>query len=191
MSLLDIFKSATPKVIDLDAMTDEERVAFFKQQEKDQAKLLKQAKGFINAIVGAANLFLPDSAQPYIAKVKPYIENFLVDPEKIADTMAETIEEICTKAAIPSHHLKIVITKPKGYLSEAGEKVRNKDVWFELQVFNPNFQAWQAVRWDVRMQLRALKNKQEKYDITGMIKELYNAKPEIAAPDQEQLKLSE
>jgi hypothetical protein len=190
MNFLDLFKSP-PKVIDLDAMTPDERIAFFKEQEKAQAKLLKQAKGFINAIVGAANLFLPEAAQPYISKLKPYIENFLVDPEKIADTMAETIEGICTKAGIPSHHLKICITKPKGYVNDAGEKVRNKDVWFELQVYNPHYQQWQAVKWDIRMQLRALKNKDVKYDVTGMIKDLYNAKPEIAAPNQEQLKLSE
>ena len=190
MSLLDIFKS-TPKVIDLDAMTPEERVKFFEEQRKKEEKMMKQIKSFVNQTMGLAELLLPNEVKPIIEKGKPYIMAFLTDPEQMADTMAETIEDICTNAGIPSHHLKVSISKPKGVILPSGEKARNKDVRFELQVFNPNFQQWQIVEWDVRMQLRALKNKQEKYDITGMIKELYNAKPEIAATDQQQLTLSE
>jgi hypothetical protein len=112
-----------------------------------------------------------------IEKIKPYIEAFLTNPELIADNMSESLDSICEKAGIPAHHLILSVSKPKGVVVN-NEKVRNKDVCFELRIFNPHFQQWQSIEFDLRTQLKSIKNKAVKYNISEVINQIYNAKPE-------------
>ena len=176
MSLLDIFKPE--KEVDLEAMTPEQRVAWFQKQKVQLEKEQKQVKSTIRKIIGICELMMPDRFQKYIKMAMPFLEAIMTNPETIHDNINDSMELIAEKAGVPAHHMSITFAKPKGIRNPDGTITPNKDTNAVIRVFNPHFKDFFVVEWNLRLFLRSLNDERFKFTLNDEIREAYNRKPE-------------
>lgn len=173
MSFMSFFNSE----VNLETMSEEERVVYFKQQAKKADEMAAKMKKFISRAISLAEIVFGPEARAIIKKWRPLVEAVMQNPEQVVDVAGDAIEALCKKANIPSHFVMISWTKPAAIDLGNGKIVANKDIQAELRVYNPNLDEWISIPWNIRHTLRASANPQLYDDTFDRLSEAHHRKP--------------